>query len=132
MEERRQSFAAIMVLVVAMLVVSTEMVYGKVFAVGRKEFTCLQEICWTTGLTDWPKNKTIVAGDVLEFNYSPYVRDVTLVDEEGYRTCKPGKNPIIYRTGHDYIQVPEGPSYYICSLNGLCKKGMKVAIIPAK
>ena len=65
-----------------------------------------------------------------EFNYSPYSYDVALVEEEGYNRCKLGKNPIIYNTGHDYIQVPEGPSYYICSLNDLCSRGMKVAIIP--
>ena len=64
MGEGRKSFAAIMV-VFGMLVVSTEMVYAKVFAVGITNLTCQQEICWTTKVSDWPKNKIIVPGDVL-------------------------------------------------------------------
>ncbi|QCD95204.1 Cupredoxin [Vigna unguiculata] len=131
MGERRHSFAVTMVVVLAMLVVSTEVVYAKLFYVGRNDGICLQDVCWANGITDWPKNKTIKAGDILVFNYDFNTRDVTVVDEEGYRTCNPGKNRIVYRTGHDYIQVPEGPSYYICSINRLCEKGTKIAIIPA-
>ena len=46
MGEGRKSFAAIMV-VFGMLVVSTEMVYAKVFAVGITNRTCDHEIRWT-------------------------------------------------------------------------------------
>ncbi|KAJ0049026.1 hypothetical protein Pint_15691 [Pistacia integerrima] len=67
---------------------------------------------WTFNVNKWPKGKTFKAGDILG----------------GYRNCKTSRGAKAFKTGKDRIKLARGPNYFICSIQGHCQSGMKIAI----
>ncbi|QCD95205.1 Cupredoxin [Vigna unguiculata] len=126
-----RNIVAVMI-VLGMLLVLSDMVHARTFAVGKKDGSCSEDICWTFNVTDWPKGKTITSGDVLVFNYKPSEHNVVFVDKKGYETCTVPKDlrySRVYRTGHDQIQLPTlGPIHFISSVKDDCKRGLKIQI----
>ncbi|CAJ1946753.1 unnamed protein product [Sphenostylis stenocarpa] len=103
------------------------MVDARTFVVGIADGSCSEDICWTFNASVWSKDKVFLAGDVLVFNYKPSVHNVVAVDEEGYKTCKASKNAVVYETGHDRIQLPEGgDSFFISTVASDCQRGMRI------
>ncbi|KAF8683584.1 hypothetical protein HU200_044503 [Digitaria exilis] len=74
----------------------------------------------------WSRGKNFRAGDVLEFNYDPSVHNVVAVDAADYYSC--GSSGRAYSSGNDRITLGSGANYFICSLNGHCGMGMKMAV----
>ena len=61
-----------------------------------------------------------------EFNYDPSLHNVVAVDASGYNSC--GSSGRTYSSGRDRITLGPGTNYFICSLNGHCGMGMKMAV----
>ncbi|OEL27706.1 hypothetical protein BAE44_0011274 [Dichanthelium oligosanthes] len=84
---------------------------------------------WSFGVVRWAKGKPIHACDVLVFKYDPAAHDVVEVDEAAYNTCKmPIGGGASHTSGHDRVVLRAGKSFFVCSLPGHCKNGMKIAI----
>ncbi|RLN19614.1 hypothetical protein C2845_PM02G31140 [Panicum miliaceum] len=81
---------------------------------------------WSFNADSWSRGKSFRAGDVLEFNYDPSVHNVVAVDAGGYYGC--GSSGRAYSSGSDRITLGPGTNYFICSLNGHCGMGMKMAV----
>jgi hypothetical protein len=65
------------------------------------------------------------------FNYVAGVHDVYEVTEDAFRTCEPARKAIIrtWASGHDLVNLTApGDYYYICSFEGHCLGGMKLAV----
>lgn len=61
-----------------------------------------------------------------EFNYDPSLHNVVAVDAGGYYGCSSSGRA--YGSGSDRITLGPGTNYFICSLNGHCGMGMKMAV----
>ncbi|CAL4913631.1 unnamed protein product [Urochloa decumbens] len=81
---------------------------------------------WSFNADSWSRGKSFRAGDILEFNYDPSVHNVVAVDAGGYNGCSSSGRA--YGSGSDRITLGPGTSYFICSLNGHCGMGMKMAV----
>jgi plastocyanin len=60
------------------------------------------------------------------FRYNPAVHNVVAVDAGGYYGCR--SSGTSYNSGNDRITLRPGTNYFICSLNGHCSMGMKMAV----
>ncbi|XP_057532427.1 basic blue protein-like [Amaranthus tricolor] len=83
---------------------------------------------WTFNVQNWPTAKSFRAGDVLAFNYPRSQHNVVAVSRRGYNSCSAPRGSKAYQTGKDRIRLRRGQNYFICSLPGHCKSGMKIAI----
>ncbi|MED6184275.1 hypothetical protein PIB30_045909 [Stylosanthes scabra] len=89
---------------------------------------------WSFNVTDWPRGKTFMAGDVLEFTYAFGMHNVMQVEKFFYDQCIPipkigrGIGDNVHWSGNDQIQLPSGQSYFICGYLGHCQAGMKIAV----
>ncbi|KAJ4717016.1 basic blue protein-like [Melia azedarach] len=108
-------------LVVGLLVLHCEMAEAATYTVGGRGG-------WTFNVAGWPKGKTFKAGDILVFNYSPGVHNVAAVNKAGYKTCSTPRGAKTFATGKDNIKLVRGQNFFICSFNGHCQSGMKIAI----
>ncbi|KAL9234194.1 hypothetical protein vseg_009089 [Gypsophila vaccaria] len=82
---------------------------------------------WGYNVVNWPIGKTFRAGDYLVFKYNKSLHNVVKVSGYGYNTCTTG-GARAYRTGQDYVRLTTGTHFFICSLPGHCKGGMKIAV----
>ncbi|XP_044500704.1 basic blue protein-like [Mangifera indica] len=83
---------------------------------------------WTFNVNRWPKGKTFKVGDILVFNYNPSIHNVVAVNKGGYRNCKTSRGAKVFKSGKDQIKLAKGPNYFICSTQGHCQSGMKIAV----
>ncbi|OEL15998.1 Basic blue protein [Dichanthelium oligosanthes] len=81
---------------------------------------------WSFNADSWSRGKNFRAGDVLEFNYDPTLHNVVAVDAGDYYGCR--SSGTAYGSGSDRITLGSGINYFICSLNGHCGMGMKMAV----
>ncbi|XP_075477347.1 basic blue protein-like [Primulina tabacum] len=80
---------------------------------------------WSFYVSDWPKGKRFVAGDVLVFNYNPSYHNVVKVNGAG---CTAPAGAKVYQSGRDQIRLVKGQNYFICSIPGHCEAQMKIAV----
>ncbi|KAL6645811.1 hypothetical protein ACP70R_017419 [Stipagrostis hirtigluma subsp. patula] len=81
---------------------------------------------WSFNADGWSRGKNFRAGDVLEFRYDLSLHNVVAVDAGSYYDCRPSGT--WYSSGNDRITLRPGTNYFICSLNGHCGMGMKMAV----
>lgn len=62
------------------------------------------------------------------FKYAAGVHNVVRVNKHGYQSCSPNTNAQTFSSGEDYIKLDKGNNYFICSMVGHCKAGMRLAI----
>ncbi|KAJ1297879.1 hypothetical protein BS78_01G411700 [Paspalum vaginatum] len=84
------------------------------------------KVDWSFNADAWSKGKNFRAGDVLEFKYDRTAHNVVAVDAGGYYGCRSAGTT--YNSGSDHITLGSGTNYFICSLNGHCGMGMKMAV----
>uniref|UniRef100_A0A7N0UIF8 Phytocyanin domain-containing protein n=1 Tax=Kalanchoe fedtschenkoi TaxID=63787 RepID=A0A7N0UIF8_KALFE len=79
--------------------------------------------------TTWASDKTFSVGDVLVFNFTTGRHDVAEVTKTEYGSCS-SSNPISKQTtGPARITLTApGEHFYICTFNGHCSLGQKLAI----
>ncbi|XP_027113105.2 basic blue protein-like [Coffea arabica] len=83
---------------------------------------------WTFNTVSWPSGKRFRAGDTLVFSYNPAFHNVVAVTKAGYDSCTVPRGARVYHTGNDQIRVGRGANYFICSYQGHCQSGMKIAV----
>ncbi|TKY71320.1 Basic blue protein [Spatholobus suberectus] len=115
-----RGISAIMLLF-CMLVLYSEIAHAKTYVVGGRAG-------WTSNMTTWHE-KNFRAGDTLLFIYNSSQHNVVKVDEAGYNSCSASTGSKTYQSGHDFIQLDPGSSYFICTFPGQCEAGMKFAVI---
>ncbi|XP_027933001.1 basic blue protein-like [Vigna unguiculata] len=115
-----RSMSAIVVVSLCMLVLCSDMAHAALFVVGGRDG-------WTTTVSSWTA-QVYKAGDKLLFYYDPKKHNVVVVDQGGYNSCTAPAGAKTYNTGHDYIQLQKGSSYFISSIPGDCQAGTKVSV----
>ncbi|XP_039164340.1 cucumber peeling cupredoxin [Eucalyptus grandis] len=77
----------------------------------------------------WASNKTFVVGDTLVFTFTTGAHDVAEVTKAAYDGCN-STSPISFQTtGPASIRLNHsGEHFYICTFNGHCGLGQKLAI----
>ncbi|TVU47677.1 hypothetical protein EJB05_07283 [Eragrostis curvula] len=85
------------------------------------------KIDWTFNADSWSQGGNFRAGDVLVFKYDPALHNVVAVDRSDYEECR-SSSGASYSSGNDHITLKAGTNYFICSLNGHCAMGMKMAV----
>ncbi|KAL4197447.1 hypothetical protein AMTRI_Chr04g251260 [Amborella trichopoda] len=70
---------------------------------------------WTFGVSDWPKGKKFVAGDVLVFKYPAAAHDVVALNADGYDSCSAPPHSKTYTSGNDSITLKKGANFFLCS-----------------
>ncbi|KAJ3694806.1 hypothetical protein LUZ60_000183 [Juncus effusus] len=109
-------------LTIIFLLVSTHLAEAGVYQVGDNGG-------WNFNSAAWANGKKFKAGDQLVFNYNRLVHNVVSVNSSGFKKCKaPKKYSKVYKSGSDQITLRRGINYFICSVPGHCKAGMKIAI----
>ncbi|KAJ4750825.1 Basic blue protein [Rhynchospora pubera] len=83
---------------------------------------------WSFSADSWSEGKSFRSGDELVFNYNPDIHNVVAVDASGYKNCQVPAGSRVYNSGNDHIPLDRGMNYFICSIPGHCKGGMKIAI----
>ncbi|KAK8469092.1 hypothetical protein PHAVU_006G212925 [Phaseolus vulgaris] len=111
---------SVTVVLLCMLVLYSEMAHASTYVVGGRTG-------WSGDMTAW-NGKVYKAGDTLLFYYNATQHNVVVVDEGGYNSCSASAGSKTYQTGHDYIQLPKGPSFFISSLPGQCQGGLKLSV----
>ncbi|ERM94118.1 basic blue protein [Amborella trichopoda] len=81
---------------------------------------------WTFGVSDWPKGKKFVAGDVLVFNYPAGNHNVVPVNADGYNSCSVPPGSKTYTSGEDRVTLNKGDNFYICGFADHCDAGMQI------
>ncbi|KAL3528875.1 hypothetical protein ACH5RR_008197 [Cinchona calisaya] len=79
---------------------------------------------------NWASSKSFRVGDTLEFNFLDKSHDVLEVAKESYDACDSIKKiGSIIENGPANVNLNStGDHYYICTLNGHCNRGQKLAI----
>ncbi|KAJ0017053.1 hypothetical protein Pint_11145 [Pistacia integerrima] len=83
---------------------------------------------WTYGVETWPNQKIFKTDDDLLFYYSPSEHNVAIVSKKEYEGCKASEIAKVYHTGKDRIKLKKGPNYFISSIKGQCRSGLKVLV----
>ncbi|TVU14087.1 hypothetical protein EJB05_37533, partial [Eragrostis curvula] len=73
----------------------------------------------------WPGGLPIRAGDILVFKYNPNEHDVVEVDEASYNSCHASS---LMTLNFTKLCMTFCQSFFICTMPGHCKNGMKVAV----
>ncbi|XP_062209190.1 basic blue protein-like [Phragmites australis] len=82
---------------------------------------------WSFNVDGWFRGQSFHAEtSTVMFNYDPSVHNVMAVDAGGYYGYRPSGT--VYSSGNDHIMLGPGTNYFICSLNGHCGMGMKMAV----
>ncbi|WVY92866.1 hypothetical protein V8G54_031954 [Vigna mungo] len=100
-----------------MLVLCSDMAHATNYVVGGRDG-------WSTNASSW-SGKVFKTGDKLLFVYDATKHNVVVVDQGGYNSCSAPAGSKTYQTGHDYIQLLKGLSYFISSFPGDCQAGTK-------
>ncbi|XP_006660724.2 mavicyanin-like [Oryza brachyantha] len=86
---------------------------------------------WTTGVNynNWANGKYFKQGDELVFNYQNGAHTVTEVRQSDFDSCN-GNNPLSNdNRGSTTIRLSyPGTHYFICTTQGHCSTGMKLAV----
>ncbi|KAK9947538.1 hypothetical protein M0R45_003158 [Rubus argutus] len=78
--------------------------------------------------TTWASNHTFHAGDILVFKFANGAHDVAKVTKAAYDACNV-TNPISTLTSSPAnFTLSSGEHYYICTIDGHCSKGQKLAV----
>ncbi|KAL6278261.1 hypothetical protein ACE6H2_021862 [Prunus campanulata] len=84
-------------------------------------------------ITNWPKNKSFKAGDVLYFRYSIFdegIDVVALKNSDAYKNCNIALDPTWspYGSGNDLVVLQQGTIYFVAGSKTNCIKGAKMMI----
>ncbi|KAL5537385.1 hypothetical protein UlMin_045756 [Ulmus minor] len=83
----------------------------------------------TSTYSNWAANKTFVVGDILVFNFAQGQHDVSQVTKAGYDSCNgTGAISMQQNSPANITLQTAGELYYICSVDGHCNAGQKLAI----
>ncbi|KAL3515603.1 hypothetical protein ACH5RR_022505 [Cinchona calisaya] len=121
MSQGRCSATFVTVMMLCLLVLHSQVADAAVYTVGGANG-------WTFNTESWPAGRRFRAGDTLVFNYSPSAHNVVAVNKPGYDNCSAPKGAKVYQTGNDNIKLVKGPNFFICSFQGHCQSGMRIAI----
>lgn len=116
--------AAVATVLLCMLVLDFGMAQAATYTVGGSAG-------WSFNVASWTKGKRFKAGDTLVFNYSPSVHNVVAVNKAGYDACSTPRGSRVFKSGKDQIKLVKGQNFFICSITGHCKGGMKIAVTAA-
>ncbi|KAF0924528.1 hypothetical protein E2562_010173 [Oryza meyeriana var. granulata] len=120
-----ETMAAKALLLVAMASAMLGTALGATYTVGAPRGS------WdlSTNYVQWVSNISFRIGDQIVFKYSPSAHDVVEVSKADYDSCSSSSPVTTFNSGDDTIPLAAaGTRYFICSFNGHCAGGMKVAI----
>ncbi|KAG0485359.1 hypothetical protein HPP92_009236 [Vanilla planifolia] len=83
---------------------------------------------WSTGVSNWPRDKLFLAGDVLVFKYNSKLHNVAKVNKYGFMACEATNASATYTSGEDYVTLKKGMNQFICGYPEYCKQGMKIKV----
>lgn len=80
--------------------------------------------------TKWASGKTFRVGDILEFNFKTGTHDVQQVPKASYDACNSNNaiGSMITNGPANVSLTSAGDHYFICTFNGHCNGGQKLAI----
>ncbi|KAK9102022.1 hypothetical protein Sjap_019276 [Stephania japonica] len=102
-------------------------------ATAADNYTVLDGRGWTITSQDdyrnWAANKDFEVGDVLIFNFPTQQHDVAEVTKEAFDSCSVNNTISLHLNGPARIRLnTTGNHYFICTFNGHCSAGQKLAI----
>uniref|UniRef100_A0A0E0D818 Phytocyanin domain-containing protein n=1 Tax=Oryza meridionalis TaxID=40149 RepID=A0A0E0D818_9ORYZ len=87
---------------------------------------------WDNGVDydAWAHGKRFKVGDTLEFLYAEGAHNVVVVEDEGsFEACVAPANAPTLSSGDDTVALNQaGRWLFICSFDGHCQSGMKLAV----
>ncbi|KAL3737247.1 hypothetical protein ACJRO7_026074 [Eucalyptus globulus] len=70
----------------------------------------------------------LLLGNFSVFKYDPSNRNVVVVDSGGYNSCQALTGAKVHTSVNDQINLVKGGNCFLCSFEGHCESGMKIAV----